>query len=337
MDLPGKYLTERLLPPMARVAITGSNGFVGGNIARVLQMAGYEVIGIVRSAPTTELPWQTRRTDLSDISSITESLQDCDAVVHCAIANDFNRLQEDRPFAYDSFVGLTQRITHAANATGSHMIYISTGWVVDGTGHKVPETDCGNPVNFYGALKSLGEQVIRDLAPQNGAIVRVEGVMGKHQTQEQGPRTQDVGFGYFVTSLVADLRAGKTFTVFGGERVNKITTPVSAAEIGAQVERIVSRKAAGTFHVVSDDAVGRMEYARMVCDVFELDASLLREADPPADQLFPGAVPVDSSLGNTLTKKALGLGDLPLRQMLQDLRNEIDNGKLTFITQPERA
>lgn len=322
---------------MARVAITGSNGFVGGNIARVLQMAGHEVIGIVRSNPATELPWGTRVTDLSSMPSITESLQGIDAVVHCAIANDFNRLQQDRPYAYDSFVGLTQRITRAANVIGAQVIYISTGWVVDGTSHKVPETDCGNPVNFYGFLKSLGEQVIRDLAPINGAIVRVEGVMGKHQTQEQGPRTQDVGFGYFVTSLVADLRAGKTFTVFGGERVNKMTTPVSAAEIGAQVERIISRKAVGTFHVVSDDAVGRMEYARMVCEVFELDASLLREDDPPADQLFPGAVPVDSSLGNSLTKKALGLGDLPLRQMLQDLRNEIDNGQLTFITKPESA
>jgi dTDP-4-dehydrorhamnose reductase len=159
--------------------------------------------------------------------------------------------------------------------------------------------------------------------------------MGIHQTQESGPRTQDVGFGYFVTSLVQDLRAGKTFTVFGGERVNKMTTPVSAAEIGAQVERIITRRAAGMFHVVGDDAVGRMEYARLVCDVFELDASLLREADPPAEDLFPGAVPVDSSLSNSLTKKALGLGPVPLRQMLVDLRNELDNGDISFITKPE--
>ncbi|MEN9687070.1 MAG: hypothetical protein RL381_82 [Actinomycetota bacterium] len=335
MDLPGKYLPERP-NSMARVAITGSNGFVGGNIAKVLQMDGHEVIGIVRSNPEKQLPWDTRTTDLSSIESIAKSLDGCDAIVHCAIANDFNRLQQDRPYAYDSFVGLTQRITHAANSVGAQVIYISTGWVVDGTSHKVPETDFGNPVNFYGVLKSLGEQVIRDLAPKTGAIVRVEGVMGKHQTQDQGPRTQDVGFGYFVTSLVEELRAGKTFTVFGGERVNKMTTPVSAAEIGAQVERIISRKAAGTFHVVSDDAVGRMEYAALVCEVFELDSSLLRESDPPADQLFPGAVPVDSSLGNELTKKALGLGALPLRQMLIDLRQEIDHRKLTFITQPER-
>ena len=320
---------------MARIAITGSNGFVGGNIAVVLQKAGHDVLGLVRNASAQQLPWSTQITDYSSIESITQSLQGCDAVVHCAIANDFNRLQQDRPYAYDSFVGLTQRIAHAANAVGAQIIYISTGWVVDGTSHMVPETDMGSPVNFYGVLKSLGEQVIRDLCPTNGAIARVEGVMGVHQTQESGPRTQDVGFGYFVTSLVQNLRAGKTFTVFGGERVNKMTTPVSAAEIGAQVERIVSRRATGIFHVVGDDAVGRMEYARLVCDVFELDASLLRESDPPAEELFPGAVPVDSSLSNTLTKKALGLGPVSLRQMLVDLRTELDSGAITFITQPE--
>jgi dTDP-4-dehydrorhamnose reductase len=206
---------------------------------------------------------------------------------------------------------------------------------MDGTTHMTPETDCGNPVNFYGVLKALSEQVIRDLAPDTGAIARIEGVMGIHQTQSVGPRTQDVGFGYFVTSLVADLRAGKTFTVFGGERVNKVTAPSNAAEAGAQIERIIARKAAGTFHLVPDNAVSRMEYARLVCDVFGLDQSLLREAEPPADQLFPGAVPVDTSLSNIATKKALGLGAISTRDLLVALRTELDTGNITFITKPE--
>ena len=319
---------------MATVAITGSNGFVGGNIAKVLQLAGHNVIGLVRSPQLRPLPWQTVTVDLSQTASITDALRGCDAVVHSAIANDFNRLQEDRAFAYDSYVGLTQRVTRAANEVGAQIIYVSSGWVMDGTTHMTPETDCGNPVNFYGVLKALSEQVIRDLAPDTGAIARIEGVMGVHQTQAVGPRTQDVGFGYFVTSLVADLRAGKTFTVFGGERVNKVTAPSNAAESGAQIERIITRKAAGTFHLVPDDAVTRMECARLVCEVFELDASLLQEAEPPADQLFPGAVPVDTSLSNVATKKALGLGPISTRDLLLALRTELDTGTISFITHP---
>ena len=321
---------------MAKIAITGSNGFVGGNIAHVLKLAGHEVVGLVRSTPVKALPWETKVTDLSNIDSITDAISGFDAIVHSAIANDFNRLQQDRIYAYDSFVGLTQRVTHAANRVGAQVVYVSSGWVMDGTTHMVLESDPGNPVNFYGVLKSLSEQVIRDLAPDTGAIARIEGVMGIHQTQEVGPRTQDVGFGYFVTSLVKDLRAGKTFTVFGGERVNKVTTPSAAAECGAEIERIISRKAAGTFHLVGDDSISRMDYARLVCEVFDLDSSLLREEDPPEADLFPGAVPVDTSLSNKETKRALGLGPTPLRQLLVDLRTELDTGKISFITKPEK-
>ncbi len=321
---------------MAKIAITGSNGFVGGNIAHVLKLAGHEVVALVRSTPGKALPWETKVTDLSNIDSITDAISGFDAIVHSAIANDFNRLQQDRIYAYDSFVGLTQRVTHAANRVGAQVVYVSSGWVMDGTTHMVLESDPGNPVNFYGVLKSLSEQVIRDLAPDTGAIARIEGVMGIHQTQEVGPRTQDVGFGYFVTSLVNDLRAGKTFTVFGGERVNKVTTPSAAAECGAEIERIISRKAAGTFHLVGDDSISRMDYARLVCEVFDLDSSLLREEDPPEADLFPGAVPVDTSLSNKETKRALGLGPTPLRQLLVDLRTELDTGKISFITKPEK-
>ena len=52
---------------MAKIAITGSNGFVGGNIAKVLQLAGHEVIGLVRSPQQNPLPWATTVVDLASI------------------------------------------------------------------------------------------------------------------------------------------------------------------------------------------------------------------------------------------------------------------------------
>jgi dTDP-4-dehydrorhamnose reductase len=320
---------------MARVAITGSNGFVGGNIAHVLKIAGHDVLGLVRSEPDRNMPWETIVANQSSVDSLSKALADCDAVVHCAIANDFNRLQQDRVFAYDCFVGLTQRMTRAANQVSAQMIYISTGWILDGTGHKVPELEIGNPVNFYGHLKSLGEQVIRDLAPESGVVARIEGVMGVHQTALETPRKQDVGFGYFVTHLVRELRLGNTFTVFGGVGVNKVTTPSLAAEVGAGIERIISRLACGTFHLVGDDAIERMEYARLVCEVFELNVSLLRESPPNEEDIFPGGVPVDTSLSNVLTKERLGLEKTSVRDLLSALRSEIDSGVITYINKPE--
>ena len=307
-----------------KIAITGSTGFVGSNIASVLQSSGHEVIGLVRSE--AKLPWETKLVDFTSEDSISSGLEGTEAVVHCAIANDFNRLLQDRDFAYDSFVGMTSRVVKAANKAGSKPIYISTDWVMDGTTHLSLESNKGNPVNFYGFLKAMGEQVVRDLAPENGAVCRIGGVMGFHQTKLDGPRSQDVGFGYFVTSLVNSLSKGDTFAVWGGDQVNKIATPSLAAEIGAQVEKVAIRNATGTFHLVGDDAVTRMELAKLVCEVFNLDASLLQETNPPESELFPAPVPVDTSLSNVETKKILGIGEKSLRSLLESLRIEYEAG-----------
>ncbi len=319
---------------MAKIAVTGSTGFVGSNIAAILQRYGHEVVGLGRRGPDFAVPWEVAVVDFSDVQSIAEALRGCDAVVHCAIANEFNRLVADRDYAYDSLVGMTSRVIRAANAVGAKPIYISTDWVLDGTQHKAVESDKGNSVNFYGFLKALGEQVIRDLAPENGAICRIAGVMGKHQLAES-PRSQDVGFGYFVHSLVESISAGNDFEVWGGKHVNKVTTPSLAAEIGAQVERVISRNSSGTFHLVCDDAVSRMELANLVCEIFNLDPGLLKEVEPPASELFPGPVPVDSSLDNTYTKKALGIAPQSVRQVLTAFKDELETGQIKSLTQPE--
>ena len=319
---------------MAKIAITGSTGFVGSNIASVLLNFGHEVIGLGRLDPEPSPAWPVVVVDYSNMDSIADAIDGFDAVVHCAIANDFNKLVDDRIYAYESYVGLTQQVIKAANLVGAKPILISTDWVMDGTSHRTPESDPGNPVNFYGVLKVMSEQVIRDLAPTNGAICRIAGVMGKHQITES-PRSQDVGFGYFVLSLVEALQEGKTFTVWGGDSVNKVTSPSLAAEIGAQIERVILRNAFGTFHLVGDDAIDRMGLAKKVCEVFNLDEGLLRESDPPTDQLFPAAVPADSSLGNEKTKIALGIDPQPLRRILEAFKLELETGKINPITNSE--
>ncbi len=315
---------------MSRIAVTGATGFVGSNVAEVLASRGHEVIGLVRTLPRLPTPWRPQLTDFGSADSIAAAMGSVDAVVHCAITNDFHMLMNDRPRAYQSFVDLTNLVTRAAR--GAHLVYISTDWTMDGTRHLTPETDFGNPINIYGFLKAMGEQVVRDLAPDSGAVCRIGGVMGAHRLQAVGPRSQDVGFGYFVISLVQALQAGERFAVWGGPFVNAIATPSLASEIGAEVGRVILRGATGNLHLVGDDAVGRMELAQLVCDVFDLDPTLLDEIDAPEEQRFPQAVPVDTSLSNTLTKQALALGETPLRELLVALRRESETGVLQPLT-----
>jgi dTDP-4-dehydrorhamnose reductase len=316
---------------MARIAISGSTGFVGSNISEALLAAGHDVVGLTRNAAVHSAPWTLREVDYTSVDSLTAATENCDAVVHCAIANDFIRLMEDRPAAYENYVAVTERLGRIADKQGQKYVFISSDWVMDGTGHREPESNAGNAVNYYGYLKGLGEQAVHSALEGRGAVARIAGVMGRHRIAE-APRLQDVGFGYFVDTLVRSLRAGNEFVVWGGDFVNKVTTPSLASEVGAQIGRIIERDATGTLHLVGDTAVTRLELAYAACDVFELPRSLIREGEPPASELFPAPVPVDSSLGNEHTKRVLGLEPQSVHDLLVAFRREIDSGSVSPIT-----
>lgn len=314
---------------MARVALTGGTGFLGSNVAEVLGDAGHDILVLTRAPLSGEVPWSYAVVDTSDAQAVEEAIHGVDVLVHTAIANDFQNL--DATAAYNAYPGLTQSVTRAAMEVGAKPIYISTDWVMDGTSHRVPETNYGRPINTYGYLKALGEQVVRDLAPNTGAICRIGGVMGSHRLAADMPRTQDVGFGYFVSALVKTLVAGDEFMVFGGEGVNKVATPSLASEIGATIHRIIERDASGCFHVVADDAITRDGLAALACDVFGLDSTLVTNGEPSERERFSEPVPVDTSLDNKRVKAELGVGPVSVRDLLEALKAEA-SGELHPVT-----
>ena len=316
---------------MLRIAITGSTGFVGSNISEVLLSLGHTVVGLTRDRRAHTAPWDLRDVDYSSDASLESAVAGADAVVHCAIADDFRRLLNDRAAAYENYVSLTERLARIADANGQKFIFISTDWVMDGTGHRELESNHGNAINYYGYLKGLAEQAVHSSLEGRGVVARVAGVMGRHRIAE-APRLQDVGFGFYVDTLVRALRAGNEFQVWGGPNVNQITTPSLASEVGAQIARIIARDATGTLHLVGDTAVTRMELAYATCDVFDLPRHLITEGEPPVAELFPGPVPVDSSLANEHTKSVLGLGPQPLTDILTAFRTEIDSGRVSPLT-----
>jgi dTDP-4-dehydrorhamnose reductase len=314
---------------MSKVLITGATGFVGSQIADVLVSRDHDVVAATRSEPKVDLPWAHTIVDYTDRASLAEKVSGFDAIVHCAIANDFDHMMTDRNYGYDSYVGVTQQLSKAAVGIPIH--YISTDWVTDGQGHLVPETLPPNPINLYGVLKALSEQVIRD-RDDPYTIMRIGGVMGQHRLQEDGPRSQDCGFGFFVTSLVKTVQAGRVFQAWIGQGANLIATPSLAAEIGATVDHAINRQATGIFHLVASEAITREDLVHQSIDVFELDPHLVEFISVPDSQRFPGAVPIDTSLASEVTKATLGMKDFSVREALESLRVQLETGRLAPIT-----
>jgi dTDP-4-dehydrorhamnose reductase len=310
---------------MVRIAVTGATGFVGGTVASVLAAKGHDVRAVVRREPDAALPWPTTVVDTGDTTSLAKAFQGCDAVAHLAIYNDFHGIYADRQAGFDGFVGLTRRVVDAANDAGAMVGYVSTDWVFDGTGHLVDEEEPPNPVNFYGFLKAASELVVLERA-QAGFVARVGGVQGVHQTRAGGPRSQDVGFGYFVLSLVDALRSGRRFLVWEDPLINSVATPIVSPEIGALFARAVDRRVEGILHFAGDTVVTRRDLAHRTCEVFGLDTDLLDFGPPPDEARLPAPVPYDTSMSAASTMARLGARTHPIEDQLRALRRELETG-----------
>ena len=295
-----------------KVYLTGAHGFFGSNVARVF--AGH---GAALACP------RRSEVDVTDARAVRRSVGGAapDAVVHCAILNDFGRLYMDRRAARSAYVDATRNVVDAANEAGARVVLVSTDWVFDGTQGGATEDEPPNPINAYGFLKAASELVVAERADR-GAVARISGVQGVHRARPGTPRRQDAGFGYFVASLVDALRAGRPFTVWESADINTVATPTLASDAAEALWRMLERGREGIHHCCGGQAVSRRELAHRAVEVFELDPSLLRFG-PPESGALPGPVPFDTSLDASATAAALGLEAPDLTTQLQRLRAEL--------------
>jgi dTDP-4-dehydrorhamnose reductase len=297
-----------------RTIVTGASGFVGSNIAKVLaDRHGHTVIG--------------DRVDMTDRAAVRGHVDasEPDAIVHCAILNDWARMNSDRELAWAAYVESTRTYADAANERGIPFCLVSTDWVFDGTQRGATESTPPNPINLYGFLKAASEIVAID---RGGTVARVSGVNGTHWARPTTPRAQDPGFGYFVASIVDALERGEPFTVWEGEELNTVASPSLAAMCGEVIRAILARRADGIFHCCGSDAVSRRELAEATVDVFELDRSLLRFGPAPVESFAGQRIPHDTSISAMATAERLGTPLLSIDEILHAFRIERMTGTL---------
>ena len=297
-----------------RTVLTGASGFVGSNIDKVLtDRHGDTVI--------------SERVDMTDRDAVFAHVRSsrADAVVHCAILNDWDRMHADRRLAWNAYVEATRNYADAAAEIDVPFCLVSTDWVFDGTQGGAAEDTPPNPINLYGFLKAASEIVALD---RGGAVARVMGVNGTHWARPSSPRRQDPGFGYFVASLVDALERGEPFTVWEGDDINGIASPSLGAMCGEVMRRVVAGGHHGIFHCCGAAVTTRRELAEAAVAAFELDRTLLRFGAAPAEAFAGQTIPFDTSVSAAATAERLGTPLLSLDELLGAFRHERTTGEL---------
>lgn len=195
-----------------RVLVTGSQGFIGRHIARVLRDLGHEVLGVDCQRPETASSWEYT-TDYSEFIALVAH-GDFDAVVHQAAITDTT---------VESSVELTRvnssdvkKLAVACAASGTRLVHASscsvygrlsdTKAIVD-VGDELNSRRCSGPLNPYAESKLAADISLSGIVGLNFVAFRYTNVFGPGEAAKGAMSS-------IVSQLLRKAVAGQPLTLF---------------------------------------------------------------------------------------------------------------------------
>lgn len=144
-----------------KILLLGKNGQVGWELQRALSVLG-EVVALDRHIAST--PYGELAGDLSNLDGLRDAIQAVapDVIFNAAAYTAVDKAESERDAAHVVNALASKVIADEAKRLDAWLVHYSTDYVFDGTGSTPwKETDSVAPVNYYGATKLEGEQLIQ--------------------------------------------------------------------------------------------------------------------------------------------------------------------------------
>lgn len=282
-----------------RLLVTGAGGQLGTDLVDALSGAvptgglkGNVATGRLGERPPCEVIGADHGgldvTDRDAVMAAVEGLRP-DVVVHAAAwtAVDACEGDPDRAFATNSLG--TRNVAEAARRFGSHVVYVSTDYVFDGTSClPYHEWDEPRPLSVYGRSKLGGE---RELDPAS-TIVRTSWVCGAHGTN----------MFHTVLRLAA---AGGTLRFVDDQH----GCPTFTADLAGAICTLATERLPGTFHVTNQGPTTWHGFAAALVAASGGDPE---QVEPISTAELSPARPAPRPENSVLDNSALRLAGLPL-------------------------
>jgi dTDP-4-dehydrorhamnose reductase len=286
---------------MVRVLVTGAGGQLGTDVVDALEgrvptggLPGDRATGrLGLRTPCEVVAADHAGLDVADrtaVQSVFEGVRP-HVVVHAGAWTAVDACEGDPDRAYAVNALGTRHVAEAARRVGSHVVYVSTDYVFDGTSTRpYVEWDEPNPTSVYGASKLGGE---RELDP-GSTVVRTSWVCGAHGANMVRTVLRLAG-GTGPMRFVDDQRGSPTFT----------------ADLAGVLAVLATERLPGTFHVTNSGVTSWYGVARAVLEVAGHDPGRVEpiatvELDPPR----PAPRPANSALDNAALRLS-GMALLP--------------------------
>ena len=223
-----------------KVLVTGASGQLGGEVARLLQKRGHELLLPGRASLDFMQPSQVAH-------YVTHHRPD--AVINCAAYTRVDQAESETDAALTINRDATGSLAQALAQTGGRLLHVSTDFVFDGQQQQpYRETDTPNPLSVYGHSKLAGEQAVQEALP-DALILRTAWVYGSHGHN-------------FVKTMLRLAGEGRPLRVVADQQ----GTPTWAADIAAVILRLLEKDARGLFHYTN---AGSTSWHGLACAILE--------------------------------------------------------------------
>jgi dTDP-4-dehydrorhamnose reductase len=268
-----------------RILVTGAGGQVGRELAELCERCGDEVIAADHA--TLDV---VDRDQVLQVFGATRP----DVVVHTGAwtAVDACESDPDRAMAVNALG--SRHVGEAARRAGTHVVYVSTDYVFDGTKlGPYDEWDVPNPASVYGRSKWGGEQEILSQA-EGATVIRISWVCGQ--------------YGNNMVKTLLRLAANGAEPKFVTDQIGH---PTIVGDLVPVLRRFASERRPGIFHVTNQGVVSWFDFARATFAAAgaapeRVHPITTEQLDPPR----PAPRPANSVLDNAALRFA-GLPELP--------------------------
>lgn len=290
---------------MARVVVTGSQGFVGKHLRAALVARRCEVIGVDRPGTGAEIERDLSAPDL-DFDALAGSVGRVDAIIYMAATitrgSSVDALARDNLRAIaESHLRLWE--SFADRGATPHLVYCST-YKTYGPPASLPIDPTLPPQrpdpHSYGSAKSLAERLLAIASARLGApyaVVRPTCIYGPGQHLHNA----------IPLFLKAGL-AGKDLVVYGQGK--SLRDDVLASDLSFCLAEAALRRATGAFHAAGERARTILETAQVCGQVATsiTGAPLSVEVDPSRGEKWW----IDQSFDLARSRELLGYEPTPL-------------------------
>lgn len=252
-----------------KILITGANGLLGQKLARLLaEDPEVELVATARSPLGYTLQNGVyAKMDIENKEDIVSVFFEHkpEVIIHTAAMTQVDDCEVHREKCWAANVTSVELLAEACQWYNTHLIYVSTDFIFDGSHGPLDENEKPAPVNYYGESKLAAEKIIQ-ASSLNWSILRTVLVYGV---------TPDMSRSNIVLWVKNSLEQGKAIKVVN----DQWRTPTLAEDLAMGCYLAAKKGATGIFNISGKDFMSPYDIAIKTADYFKLDKSLITATD----------------------------------------------------------